>query len=217
MAAAASAPEGRNPPTVPLEAGSGPANPPCPVCGEPLFGWTTAAGGVGVRRCEACGLAVVGDPGGERDVLAELEGHRVEGGDEPRYQIPNRASFQAWLAGRSWAPIEPGTRYLFTPESVRRLVSDRDQTVSRVRWRPGAAIVAMWGTLANSFTFGRNVGLAAIGRGVAEPAPTAWQRRLDAFISIVTSPPVLLVALVLETAAATARRGGVVELSLRLE
>lgn len=217
MQEGAAGPQERPFPTVPLEAGSGPANPPCPACGEPLFGWTTAAGGVGVRRCEDCGLAVVGDPGEERDVLAELESHRVEGRDEPRYRIPNRASFQAWLAGGSWAAIEPGTRYLFTPEAVRRLVSDRGQTVSGVRWQPGAAIVAMWGTLVNSFTFGRNVGLAAIGRGVAEPAPTEWQRRLDAFISIATSPPVLLVALVLETTAAAARRGGVVELSLRLE
>ena len=29
-------------PVVPLEAGAGPENPPCPACGEPLFGWLAA-------------------------------------------------------------------------------------------------------------------------------------------------------------------------------
>ena len=209
-------PDGRQPGVVPLEAGLGPANPPCPVCGEPLFGWTTA-GDEPVRRCEACGLAVIGEPGDAADVLAELERHRVGGGGDPRYRIPNRASFQSWLGARAWAAIAPGTNYLFTREAVRRLVSDRDQTITGARWRPGPAIATMWATLVNSFTFGRNVSLATIGRGVAEPASKAWQRRLDAFISVVTAPVVLPVSLLLESGAALARRGGVVELTLRLE
>jgi hypothetical protein len=207
---------GRNPEVVPLEAGLSPANPPCPVCGEPLFGWTTA-GAEPVRRCEACGLAVIGEPGEEADVLAELERHRLDGGDDPRYRIANRASFQSWLGGSAWAPIAPGTHYLFTEEAVRRLVSDRDQTVTTVRWSPGPGVAAMWATLVNSFTFGRNVGLAALGRGVAEPAGKAWQRRLDAFISVVTAPVVVPVSLLLETGAAIGRRGGAIELTLRLE
>jgi len=202
---------------VPLEAGSGPANPPCPACGEPLFGWTTAGSGEPVRRCEACGLAVIGDPGSAADAREELERNRVEGGDDPRYRLPNRASFQAWLAGRSWAAIEPGVHYLYTPEAVRRLAAGRDQAVTRVRWRPGAAIVAMWGTLVNSFTFGHNIGLAAIGRGVPEQATRAWQRRLDVLISVATAPLVLIAALLMESAAGLTRRGGVVELTLRLE
>lgn len=204
-------------PTVPLEAGFGPANPPCPVCGEPLFGWTTAPGGAPVRRCEACGLAVIGEPGDAREVLAELERHRLAGGDDPRYRIPNRASFQAWLAGGSWAPIEPGVRYLLTPEAVRRVVADRDQKVTRVRWSALAGIVRMWGTLLNSFTFGRNLALAAIGRGIAEPAGKGWQRAIDAFISVVLTPPLLIVSLLLEAIAGIAGRGGAVELTLRLE
>jgi hypothetical protein len=207
---------GRRPDAVPLEAGLGPANPPCPACGEPLFGWTTA-GESPVRRCEACGLAVIGEPGEERDALAELERHRIEDSDDPRYRIPNRASFAAWLAGGGWAAIEPGVHYLFTTEAVRRLVSDRDQAVRRVRWLPGAGILGMWATLVNSFTFGRNVGLAAIGRGVAEPAGRAWQRRLDGFISVVTAPILLPVSVILESVAAPFRRGGAIELILRLE
>ena len=208
--------EGRRPDVVPLEAGLSPANPPCPACGEPLFGWTTARDGA-VRRCEACGLAVIGEPGDASDVLAELERHRVEGGGDPRYRMPNRASFQAWLGAGAWAPIEPGRHYLFTQEAVRRLVSDRDQVVAGARWSPGWGIATMWATLVNSFTFGRNIGLAAIGRGVADPASRAWQRHLDAFISVVTAPVVLPISVLLESGAALARRGGALELSLRLE
>lgn len=208
--------EGHRPDVVPLEAGLSPANPPCPACGEPLFGWTTAREGP-VRRCEACGLAVIGDPGDAREVLAELERHRVQGSDELRYRIPNRASFQSWLGGAAWAAIAPGTHYLFTKEAVRRLVSDRDQTVTGASWSPGAGIAGMWGTLVNSFTFGRNIGFAAIGRSDAEPARKPWQRRLDAFISVVTTPVVLPVSVLLESAAGLARRGGALELTLRLE
>ena len=48
---------------VPLEAGAGPDNPPCPACGEPLFGWIAQKRGLAgpVRRCESCGLGVVGE------------------------------------------------------------------------------------------------------------------------------------------------------------
>ena len=208
--------EQRHPGVVPLEAGLSPDNPPCPACGEPLFGWTTTRSEP-VRRCEACGLAVVGEPGDAGDVLAELERHRVKGGDDPRYRLANRASFAAWLGGGAWAAIEPGTRYLFTREAVRRLVADRDQVVVRAPWSPGLGIATMWGTIVNAFTFGRNVGLAALGRGTAEPAAKGWQRRLDAFISVVTAPVVLPVAVVLESGAALAGRGGGAELTLRLE
>ncbi|MEK6251412.1 MAG: hypothetical protein AABM43_05625 [Actinomycetota bacterium] len=202
---------------MPLEAGIGPANPPCPACGEPLFGWATAPDAAPVRRCEACGLGVVGDPGNEAEALAALEQLRVRGGDDPRYRIANRASLQASLGGSGWALIEAGSRYLFTAEAVRRLASGRDQQVARVRWRPGASVVSMWGTLLNSFTWGRNVALGAVGRAVATPAGRRWQRAIDAFISVVATPLVLLAAVLLETGAALAGRGGVLELTLRLE
>ena len=211
------APNGARPRTVPLEAGIGPANPPCPACGEPLFGWATAPDAAPVRRCEACGLGVVGDPGDETEALAGLEQLRVRGGDDPRYRIANRASLQASLGASGWALIEAGSRYLFTAEAVRRLASGRDQQVARVRWRLGASVVSLWGTLLYSFTLGRNVALGALGRAVATPAGRRWQRALDAFISVVATPLVLLAAVLLETGAALAGRGGVLELTLRLE
>ena len=202
--------------SVPLEAGLGPDNPPCPACGEPLFGWIELDG-TPVRRCEACGLGVLGSPGNEAEALAELERLRVAGRDELCYRIANRAGFGAWLGGKGWVGLEPGYPYLFTPEAVRRLASDRDQTLRRVRWRPLPGIVAMWGTLMNSFTFGRNVALGALGMATAVRARRPWQRGLDWFICAAGAIPVLAFAAVMESAAALARRGGVVELTLRLE
>ena len=38
------------------------------------------------------------------------------------------------------------------------------------RWSAGAGIATMWQTVLNGFTFGRNVALAALGRGRAAPA-----------------------------------------------
>jgi hypothetical protein len=207
--------EGARQPTVPLEAGIGPENPPCPACGEPLFGWVTV-GGAPVRRCESCGLGVVGEPGDEVEALGELERSRVRDRGGLRYRIANRASLQAWIGGRGWAPIEAETRYLFTPESVRRLIAARDQEIGRVRWRPAAGVAAMWGTLLNSFTWGRNVALGALGRARSAPAGHPWQRGLDAFISVAAALPVLLVAALLETGAALAGRGGMLELTLKL-
>jgi hypothetical protein len=207
--------EGARPPAVPLEAGIGPENPPCPVCGEPLFGWVTV-GGAPVRRCESCGLGVVGEPGDEAEALAELERLRVSDSDGPRYRIANRASLQAWLGGRGWAPIGTATHYLFTPEAVRRLAAGRDQEIERIRWRPAASLATMWGTLLNSFTWGRNVALGALGSVPAAPARRPWQRGLDGFISIAVALPVLVVAGLLEAGAALVGRGGILELRIRL-
>jgi hypothetical protein len=206
--------EGLGPPTVPLEAGIGPENPPCPACGEPLFGWV-AAGREPVRRCEVCGLGVVGEVGGETEALAALERRRVADSPEPRYLIENRSSAQASLGGKGWVGIEPGGDYLFSPEAVRRLVSDRGEVVEGIAWRPGPSVVKMWGTMLNSFTWGRNVALGAIGRAAPAPAAKGWQRAMDAVISVLATPLVLIAALASETAAALVGRGGVLELTLR--
>jgi hypothetical protein len=203
----------RQTPVVPLEAGAGPENPPCPACGEPLFGWIDERPELAgpVKRCESCGLGVVGEPGGAEEALAELDDFR----EGETLRIPNRAGFAAWLGGAGWAGLEPGRHYLFTPESIRRLAARRDQVVKSVHWSPGAGIATMWQTVLNGFTFGRNVALAALGRGTSVSAERPWQRRLDALISIVVAIPALLVAVLLELGAAALGRGAA--LSLRLE
>ena len=201
-------------PVVPLEAGAGPENPPCPACGEPLFGWIDRRPGLAgpVSRCESCGLGVVGAPGSAEEALRELDRFA----DSEGLLIPNRGGFAAWIGGAGWAGLEPGSRYLFTVEAVRRLVARRDQVVKSSRWSPGAGIATMWQTVLNGFTFGRNVAFGALGRGKAAPAEEPWQRRLDVFVSVVVALPALLVAVPMELIAAALRRGGAVTLRLEL-
>lgn len=197
-------------PVVPLEAGAGPENPPCPACGEPLFGWLSERPGLRgpVSRCESCGLGVVGAPGDPGEALREL------GQDGVR--IANRAGFAASLGSAGWAGLEPGSRYLFTVESVRRLVARRDQVVKSRRWAPAAGLAATWQTLLNSVTFGHNVALAALGHGEAAKARQPWQRRIDVLASVVLAIPALLIAIPIELAGGLSGRGAVITLKFGL-
>lgn len=194
---------------VPLEAGAGPENPPCPACGEPLFGWLDARPGLGgaVSRCESCGLGAIGGPGDGGEALRALD--RLGGAGPAR--IANRNGLSASLGGAGWAGLEPGARYLFTVEAVRRLAARRDQVVARARWSPRAGIAAMWQTLLNSATFGHNVLV-----GSAALANREWQRRIDWLTVGVLAIPALLIALPLELTAAALRRGSVVSIELEL-
>ena len=201
-------------PVVPLEAGAGPDNPPCPACGEPLFGWLSARPGLRgpVSRCESCGLGVVGPVGEPEEALHELGRHGGDG--SPR--IANRTSFAASLGSAGWAGLEPEARYLFTVEAVRRLVARRDQVVKSCRWAPLAGLAATWQTLLNSVTFGHNVALAAFGKAGAAPAAKPWQRRIDALASVVLAIPALAVAIPVELAGAPIGRGAAISLQFEL-
>jgi hypothetical protein len=201
-------------PVVPLEAGAGPDNPPCPACGEPLFGWLGPRPGLRgpVRRCESCGLGVVGDSGGAEEALRELD--RL--GRDERVQIANRSSFAASLGSAGWAGLEPETRYLFTTEAVRRLVARREQIVKSHRWAPGSGFAASWQTMLNSVTFGHNVALGAFGRARSAPAKRPWQRRIDALASVVLAIPAALVAVPVELTGGLVGRGAVVSLRFEL-
>lgn len=205
---------GERTPVVPLEAGAGPENPPCPACGEPLFGWIEERPGLAgaVRRCESCGLGAVGDPGDAAAALRELD--RLGAG--ATVTIANRAGLAASLGGAGWAGLERGARYLFTVEAVRRLVARRDQVVKAARWSPGRGAALLWQTILNAFTFGRNGALARLGRATAAPAAARWQRRLDVAIGIAVAIPALLVALPLELAGAALGRGSAISLRLEL-
>jgi len=200
---------------VPLEAGAGPENPPCPACGEPLFGWIGEKPGLPgpVRRCESCGLGVVGDPGGPEEALRELDTLRQENG---ALRIVNRGSFAAALGNAGWSGLRPKAKYLFTLESVRRLVAHRDQVVKSRRWLPGAGLAATWQTLLNSVTFGHDVALGALRGEPSMPAPEPWQRRIDALASVVLAIPALLVAIPVELAGGLLRRGAVYSLRTEL-
>jgi hypothetical protein len=155
---------------------------------------------------------VVGEPGDAGEALRELD--RL--GSDGSVRIANRASVAAALGGGGWAGLEPGARYLFSVESAKRLAAVRDQVAASSRWAPLAGIAAMWQTMLNSLTFGRNVAFGALGRGAPTPAPQRWQRRIDGLISIVLAIPALLVAVPLELGGAVVGRGAVVSLRLQL-
>lgn len=199
---------------VPLEAGAGPENPPCPACGEPLFGWIGSRPGLSgpVRRCESCGLGVVGEVRSAEAALRELDGRR----HGESIQIDNRAGFACSLGGAGWAGLNPEAGHLFTVEAVRRLVARRDQVVKKSRWRPLAGLAATWQTLLNSVTFGHNVALGALREMPAVPAEEPWQRRIDALASIVLAIPALAIALPVELLGAPFGRGAVVSIELQL-
>jgi hypothetical protein len=199
---------------VPLEAGAGPDNPPCPACGEPLFGWLAEEDRLGapVRRCESCGLGIVGDSTGTEEALAALD--RL--GDQERARIVNRASFACSIGGAGWAGLESGVHYLFTVEAVRRLVAQRDQVVRRRRWAPGPSFALTWQTLLNSVTFGHNVALAALRSGSAARAEERWQRRIDALASVVLAIPAAVITVPVELSGALFRSGAVIDLRFEL-
>lgn len=201
-------------PVVPLEAGAGPDNPPCPACGEPLFGWLAERGDRSdpVSRCESCGLGVAGHSAGPDEALRELDLLATDGG----LRIANRASYACSLGGAGWAGLEPGRRYLFTVEAVRRLAARRDQIVKSARWAPGASLAATWQTMLNSVTFGHDVALGALGRAKATRAREPWQRRIDALATVVLAIPAALIALPVELAGGLVRRGAVIKLRLEL-
>jgi hypothetical protein len=200
---------------VPLEAGASAENPPCPACGEPLFGWLARQPGLSgpVSRCESCGLGVVGAEADPEGALHELDRLAHEEGG---LRIANRASFACSLGSAGWAGLEPGAHYLFTVEATRRLVARRDQVVKSQRWAPLAGVAATWQTLLNSVTFGHNVALGAFGRARAMPAEQRWQQRIDALASIVLAIPALAIALPVELAGGLLRRGAVISLRLEL-
>lgn len=199
---------------VPLEAGAGPENPPCPACGEPLFGWIGQRRGLAgpVRRCESCGLGVIGTPSDPEEALHDLDAQR----EGEAVRIENRASVACSLGGAGWSGLHPQARHLFTVEAGRRLVAQRDQVVKKSRWRPLASLAATWQTLLNSVTFGHNVALGTLRDQPAVPAAQPWQRRIDILVSVFAAIPALLIAIPVELLGAAFGRGAIVELRLEL-
>lgn len=193
-------------PHVPLEAGAGPDNPPCPVCGEPLFPWVSLPLGSGMsHRCEACGLGALSRTGTTTDALADLDRGRT---DALRTVYANRDSLQAWLGGGAWSGLGTDRAYRFTPDAISRLVATRDQVVTRTRWIPGASITGMWQSGINLFTFGQNVATGTFGNATAIRAGRGWKRALDLFISVALAIPIVIIAVPLELLGALIHRGG---------
>ena len=193
-------------PKVPLEAGLGPDNPPCPICGEPIFPWLELPGGAGLaRRCEECGLGILGPEGDRARAVADLERDADGDGWIP---FENRDSTQARFTGAGWSGLETSHAYRFTPDAVERLMAAEGRLVTERKPRLGRSIPGMWQSVINTFTFGHNVALGAAGRTSSALAARAWQRALDWFITVVLAIPVLVLAVPLELIGAATGRCG---------
>jgi hypothetical protein len=204
---------------VSLEEGATPGGSRCPACGQPLFVWLETEG-YGPRedqvidRCENCGLVAVRDavPTPEHAVDALLFG-REENGSGVAIRAENAASLQAWLGAENWAALRPGGLGIKpTPKAARLLLARRGLEVRRIRHliRPGMA--SMWQTLLNLLTFHRDFASeAASGRlrpGTGRGRAAFWT---DVVVTALAAIPTAIIAVVLETGAVLARRGGEIE------
>jgi hypothetical protein len=204
---------------VSLEEGASPGGARCPACGEPLFVWLETEG-YGPRedqvidRCENCGLVAVRDAVPSPDhAIDELLLGREENGSGVAIHADNAASLQAWLGAENWAALRPGGDAIKpTPKAARLLLGRRGLEVRRIRHliRPGMA--SMWQTLLNLLTFHLDFASEAVsgrlrpgtGRGLA----AFWT---DAAVTVLAAIPTAIIAVVLETGAVLARRGGAIE------
>ena len=187
---------------------------PCPSCGQPLYGWLqlgTAAGPSLLQRCENCRLGLAAGLE-EADVPRELMAEaRNVAGDEIELRVANRDSLQARLGGVHWAALEPGRALYPTPESLWRLAEKAGLSPVRLqseRW--GRSQVWMWQTILNALTFTENFALK-VRSGLLRPSGTGERLRyaLDAVVTVLATPLVLVVSVPLELVAALTGRAGV--------
>jgi hypothetical protein len=187
----------------------------CPACGHPLYGWLqldSPAGPSLLERCESCRLGLAAGLG-QQDVANELlaAARRLpDGGLELR--VANRDSWQARLGGLNWAALETGRGLYPTPRALELLAQNAGLSLTRIdcpRW--GSGQVWMWQTIVNAFTFQHNFALRMRGgpaRASGGPA-SRLKHAIDAVVTVLATPLVLVVALPLELIAALAGKGGV--------
>jgi hypothetical protein len=200
---------------------------PCPLCGQPLYGWialppASGEASVGmplsahsedervIDRCERCGVAL--ERGREPDLVAEWAATcppSTDGGGS--IAIPNRASLQASIGAEGWAAIElsPG-RLLLTPASLELLAERTGHALASVRTPvSGRGQLWMWQTLLNGLTFHPNFAReVSVGRLRPANARSRTAFAVDLVVSVLGAPLVALVSIPLELGAAVARRGG---------
>ncbi len=204
---------------VSLEEGATPRGERCPACGAPLFVWVETIG-YGSRenqvidRCESCGLAVPrGDAPSSEEAADALLADAHQRGERIAVRADNAASLQAWLGAENWAALRPGGhRVKPTPRAMRLLLARRGFEVRRVRYPAGAGMAGMWQTLLNLLTFHGDFASEAVsGRlrpGTGRGPAAFW---LDALITLLAAVPTAIVAVLLESGAVLARRGGAIE------
>jgi hypothetical protein len=190
------------------------SHPPCPACGQPLYGWlelATPAGPALFERCENCRLGLAAGLAREdvgNELLADAR-NLTEG--ELELRVANRDSWQARLGGQSWAGLEPVRGLYPTPQALELLAEKAGLSLARVgspRW--GTGQLWMWQTIVNAFTFNHNFAMRVRAGGL-QPSGLAARLKyaMDAVVTVVSTPLVLVVSLPLELIAALRGKGGV--------
>jgi hypothetical protein len=196
--------------------GSGELHTPCPLCGEPLYGWIVVAPpGDDERvlvRCENCGAVL--DRGAEVDLAREWAA--VRAGDA--VWVPNRGSLQATIGLDGWAALglAPG-RLVMTKRSLELLAERNGSRLDSVRTPQSRRSQAwMWQTLLNGLTFHPNFG-RELRAGRLRPSTAITRPRffVDLVVTVLGAPLVALVSLPLEAVAALLGRGGELEAEAR--
>ncbi len=170
-----------------------------------------------IDRCESCGVALERDR--EIDLAAEWEAVCRPGDPGVReISIPNRISLQAWIGEVGWAAIDryPG-RLLHTPASLELLALDNGHRLERTRTPvSGRAQLWMWQTMLNGLTFHPNFAREVrAGRLRPESGRGRLRFGIDAVVTVLGAPLVLLLSAPLELGAALARRGGALAATAR--
>jgi hypothetical protein len=187
----------------------------CPVCGEPLYGWTvvdppgTAAPPRVLERCENCGTVV------ERGVAVDLDAEWAavlgSGGDRSRISIPNRGSLQAALGLDGWAALDLAPGALLLNRCGLELLAERSgHRLESVGTPPTRRAIAwMWQTLLNGLTFHANFAREwRAGRLRPSSAISRPRFYIDVVVTVLAAPLVALIAVPLELGAALLGRGG---------
>jgi hypothetical protein len=186
----------------------------CPACGQPLFGWLqleTPAGPALLERCENCRLGLAAGLGRD-DVANELlaDARNLADG-RLELRVANRDSWQARLGGVNWAGLEAGRGLYPTPRAVELLARKIGLSLVRVSSpQRGTPQLWMWETIVNAFTFTHNFALR-VRSGPMRPSGFAERLKyaIDAVVTVLSTPLVLVVSVPLELVAALIGRGGV--------
>jgi hypothetical protein len=186
----------------------------CPACGQPLYGWLeldTPAGPALLERCENCRLGIAAGLTAE-DVSNELlaEARRLPDG-RLELEVANRDGIAARLGGQHWAALEPGRGLYPTPEALRLLAERAGLELVRLRSpRRRRALLWMWQTIVNAFTFTENFALK-VRKGELHPHGAAERLKYgtDVVVTVLATPLVVLVAIPMELIAELSGGGGV--------
>lgn len=185
---------------------------PCPLCGEPLYGWTAPDPRRVLDRCENCGVVV------ERGVAVDLASEWRALGNGPTVTVPNRGSLQATIGLDGWAALGLASGELVLTRSSLELLAERNGAGIESASTPPTrrAQAWMWQTLLNGLTFHDN--FAREWRaGRLRPASATSRPRfyVDLVVTVLAAPLVALVSVPLELGASVFGHGSELRAKVR--